>query len=83
MKNFAFLAFAAVIAAGCCSSKKPCVGDCNDDGKVVAAEVILAGEIAASNEPLAKCKAADQDGDGTVTADEVSAASNASVNGCK
>lgn len=83
MGNLVAIAVLAALVSGCCSSKKPCVGDCNGDGKVMVVEVVLAGEIAASNAPLSDCKAADQNGDGKVTADEVSAASNASVNGCK
>ncbi len=64
------------------ATPKPCVGDCDGDGVVTVAEIILGVNIALGNLPLTQCPALDTGGDGQVTVDEILQAVNVALNGC-
>ena len=64
------------------STPAPCVGDCNDDGRVGLDEVVRAVGIALVTRPSADCPPADVDGDGTVRIDDLVRMTNAAIVGC-
>jgi hypothetical protein len=49
----------------------PCKGDCDGDGKVTNADVLVARDIASGSKPLSECPGADVDGDGQVTINDL------------
>ncbi len=49
---------------------------------MTVAELVSAVEIAQEQGPLSACAAADRDGDGAVTVDELIAATRAALTGC-
>lgn len=59
-----------------------CVGDCNGDGTVTPDEPLTCDSIKSGRTPLAECAACDADGDGTVTAGEVTKAMGNQLHGC-
>ncbi len=63
-------------------TRPPCVGDCNRDGRVSVADLVIAVQIALGNLPLDACSAIDSNADGQVSIAELVAAVAASVAGC-
>jgi YVTN family beta-propeller protein len=59
-----------------------CAGDCRDRGQVEVIDLMQAVAIALQREPPASCSAADPDGGGTVTVDELLAAVRNALTGC-
>ena len=59
-----------------------CAGDCDGDGMVSIAELILAVNIAFGARPIGDCLSADANGDGQVAINELIAAVNNALNGC-
>ena len=59
-----------------------CAGDCDRDGAVSIAEAVTAVGIALGERSVGLCRAADGDGDGNVTVDELIAAARAVLSGC-
>ncbi len=60
----------------------PCIGDCNRDGVVSAADLVTGINIALGTQSLASCPLADVSGDGVVTVDEIAEAVNVAHVGC-
>jgi len=59
-----------------------CAADCDGDGAVGVAELMLAVNIALGTQPTAACTAADVEGDGAVTVSELLRGIGALLNGC-
>ncbi|HSP96947.1 MAG TPA: dockerin type I domain-containing protein [Candidatus Dormibacteraeota bacterium] len=59
-----------------------CVGDCNGDGMVSVADLIVGVNIALGNQPIANCPAFDVNGDGMVSISELIAAVGNALDGC-
>ena len=59
-----------------------CIGDCNGDQHVTITELLAIIEIALGRAPVSMCQAADVDGNGSLTVDEILAAVHATLNGC-
>jgi len=59
-----------------------CAGDCNLDGWVTAEEVVLATRVAAAQEDLESCAAADVDENGSVSAAELASVTDSVLLGC-
>ncbi|MBX3026752.1 hypothetical protein KF840_17740 [bacterium] len=59
-----------------------CPGDCDGSGVVGVEEVVRAVAIALGTLPVAACPAADRNGDGAVTIDDLIAAAGSVLNGC-
>lgn len=59
-----------------------CAGDCNADGRVDIAEIILAVRIALGDANLGECSAADREGDGRVGIAELVESVNGALAGC-
>ncbi len=59
-----------------------CAGDCNDDGTVDIAELILSVAVALGEAPASRCAAADVDADGTVQVNDLITAVAAALEGC-
>jgi YVTN family beta-propeller protein len=60
----------------------PCVADCDSGRTVEVDELILATRIAVGDSPITACSAADADGDGEVTIDELIRGVNYLMDGC-
>jgi hypothetical protein len=60
-----------------------CVGDCNGDHHVIVYEIITAVNVALDSANLPHCPAADLDGAGTVTVDEIVRAINDDLFDCR
>ncbi len=60
----------------------PCPGDCDHDGKVTTQEVLTGLHISLGTLPLAQCEAADLNGDGFVSVDELVEATKRAADGC-
>lgn len=60
----------------------PCPGDCDGDAVVGVAELVAGVRIALQEGAAESCAAADGDGDGRVTVDELIRATGAALNGC-
>lgn len=50
---------------------EPCVGDCNDDGRVAIAELVTCVNILLGNSPIEDCRDCDGDDDGRVEIHEL------------
>ncbi len=59
-----------------------CPGDCDGDGEVIVAEIVVAVRILMGETPLAACPTADSGGDGQVTVGDVVRTVRASLDGC-
>jgi hypothetical protein len=59
-----------------------CVGDCEDDSDVSAAELVVGVRIALGSMTSAACPSYESDGDGAATVDELVAAVHNSIDGC-
>lgn len=59
-----------------------CAGDCNVDGQVTISELTQVLTILIDGAPLLACPAADADGNGVLTINDVIAAVNAALSGC-
>ncbi len=59
-----------------------CAGDCDGDGSVSIAELILAVNIALGARPVGDCPSVDTNGDGQVAINELIAAVSNALNGC-
>jgi hypothetical protein len=70
------------LAPGAETSAQTCEGDCNGDGSVAVAELILGIRIALGDLPLDDCGAMDRDGSSVVAVDELLAAVTAALQGC-
>lgn len=68
--------------ADCACTTGGCPGDCDGDGTVSIANLIVAVNIALGSAPLADCPAVDSNGDGQVGVAELVQAVNAALNGC-
>jgi hypothetical protein len=62
---------ALVLASGEPTQGQNCVGDCDDDGRVLVSELILGVEIALGVLPESRCEAFDPDDSGAVAIDEL------------
>jgi len=60
----------------------PCVGDCDRNGLVTAADLMLGLNIALGRSTAAQCSLLDTSGDGVVTVDELLAAMNRALELC-
>jgi hypothetical protein len=60
----------------------PCAGDCDRDGHVSASDLVIAVGIALRSGDVERCLAADTDGSGTITIDELTAAVARSLGSC-
>jgi YVTN family beta-propeller protein len=60
----------------------PCDGDCDDDAVVRVSELVTAVAIGLDRAPVLACDAADADGGGTVTVDELIRAVRGALDGC-
>src|SRR5262245_26116469 len=63
-------------------ARAACVGDCNGDGKVSVAELIIGVRISLGELPLSQCEAFDSTPDGMLHIEELVQAVNAALNGC-
>lgn len=61
---------------------RPCVGDCNDDGRIVISELIRGVNIALRNAEVSTCPSFDRDGNGAVSIAELIASVTAALSGC-
>lgn len=59
-----------------------CAGDCNGDQRVTVSELVLGAAIALGDAAVSQCTAADGDGGGTVSVDELVRAVAAALEGC-
>jgi hypothetical protein len=59
-----------------------CGADCNGDGTVDVAELLLIVGVALGQQPLSQCTVADLDGDGQLTVEEILAAVVRALEGC-
>ena len=59
-----------------------CHGDCDGDGRVSVAELVLAVNIALGARPVESCAAADRNGDGEVRINELIEAVSRALSGC-
>lgn len=59
-----------------------CTGDCDDDGSVSIAELVMLVDVALNSAGVARCPAGDANGDGAITIDELIAAVSAALQGC-
>jgi hypothetical protein len=64
------------------SAPPSCVGDCNGDRQVAINELLTIIDVALGQAPVSMCEAADVDGNGSITVDEILAAVNTALNGC-
>jgi hypothetical protein len=64
---------AAVVVAACARSVAgaQCVGDCNDDGRVLISELITGVNIALGTVAVSRCRSFDANGDGQVAVNEL------------
>jgi len=60
----------------------PCAGDCDLDGAVEVADAVTAVGVSLETRSLALCLAADPNGDGAVTVDEIVRAVRGALDGC-
>jgi hypothetical protein len=60
----------------------PCAGDCNSDGSVTIAELVLCVNMALGSAAEDACMACDANGDGSIAINEIIAAVSAALNGC-
>lgn len=60
----------------------PCGGDCDGDGAVTIAELLRAVAIAIGRMTIDRCPAANLDGSGTVTVDDIVGATRNALSGC-
>ncbi len=61
---------------------RPCVGDCNQDGRIVISELIRGVNIALRNIEVTSCPSFDRDSNGTVSIAELIASVTAALFGC-
>ncbi len=74
---------AFILGAASALASKPCLGDCDNDGRVGIAELILGVQIASDTQPRNMCPVLDRKAPlGEVTIDELQAAVSNSLNGC-
>ncbi len=59
-----------------------CAGDCDDDGQVTIAELVLGADIALGRDTADRCSAMDQNGDQAVSLVEVVRAVRSALDGC-
>jgi len=59
-----------------------CTGDCDEDGRVTAGELVQAIDVVLDREPLSVCRTIDRDGNGRGTVDELVAAVEGALNEC-
>ncbi len=78
----AALVLAAVLGRGPLRVYAGCVGDCFKHGKVTVDGVITTANIALGMEPLASCRAGDENGDNEITVNEIITAANNLISGC-
>jgi hypothetical protein len=64
-------------------ANRPCVGDCNDDGRIVISELIRGVNIALRNTEVTNCPSFDRDGNGAVSIAELIASVTAALFGCQ
>ena len=64
------------------SAPRSCAGDCNGDQQVAINELLAIIDVALGQAPVSMCEAADVDGNGGITVDEILAAVNSALNGC-
>jgi hypothetical protein len=60
----------------------PCIGDCDEDGRVTISELTRAVRIALELDPVAVCRRADANGDGVISISELTTAVRYALNGC-
>jgi len=65
------------------SEPLPCFGDCNDDGQVSVAELVVGVNIALGNLDADQCPSFDAGGEGHVTIDDLLRGVNAALSGCR
>lgn len=61
---------------------RPCIGDCNQDGRIVISELIRGVNIALRNTDVSSCPSFDRDSNGTVSIAELIASVTAALFGC-
>jgi len=81
IRSFAVLVVGTILAASHAFAAD-CPGDCDGDGQVVVAEVIVAVRILLGETALTACPIADHDVDGKVSVGDVVRAVRASLDGC-
>ena len=59
----------------------PCVGDCNNDGRVTVDEILTLVNMALGNAEMSECEIGDANKDGLITVDEILPAVNNALNG--
>jgi len=59
-----------------------CAGDCDGDGRVSVAELIVGVNVALGLGDLGRCSPVDRDGNGTVSIGELITAVNRALDGC-
>lgn len=64
------------------ATSTPCIGDCDGDGQVTVAEIIVGVNIALGTTAISSCPRFDRDGDTTVSVDEIIVAVQNALNGC-
>jgi cysteine-rich repeat protein len=75
-----------VVAGDCCSplcAVEPMAGDCDGNGTVDIAELVLAVDLALTEPPVRDCRAADADGDGQVGISDLLRAVGSALEGCR
>ncbi|HYD47732.1 MAG TPA: hypothetical protein VEB21_05260 [Terriglobales bacterium] len=65
-----------------CGAGGSCVGDCNGDGQVDVAEILLGVNAALGLAAVGDCPALDSDADGEIVVSEIIVAVNAALSGC-
>lgn len=73
MLRAAFLCGVLALSLGACRLARPrvvCVGDCDGDGAITAADFVRLTGIDLGKVPFDACKALDANGDGQFSADE-------------
>lgn len=68
---------------GATSTPGPCFGDCDQNGRVLVNELVLGVNIALGRGQLDTCQSLDTNGDDLVRVNELVAAVNAALRGCR
>ncbi len=64
------------------ATPRPCVGDCDRNGRVSVSDLVTATTIVLGNWEFRRCAAADRDGNGVIGIEELVSAVDVSLHGC-
>ena len=81
-RAFALLIGFCVVGVLAVAPAQACTGDCNRDGEVSIAELMIGVNIALDEAPMSQCPEFDLGGDSQVTVDEILGGVKAALDGC-